>query len=63
MVKFGGINVKYQWKLAVKFGGITSGISVVYQWNTCISGIPMEYRWCYLRYTSGFQWYTSGNQW
>ena len=48
--------VVYQWKSAVKFGGITSG----FQWYTSkilvalpvvSSGIPVER-----------QWYTSGNQ-
>ena len=46
-MKIGGISVVYQWRSAVKFDGITSGILVVYQWN--IGGV-----------TSGFHWYISG---
>ena len=49
------IPVIYQWKSAVKFGGITSGILVVYQWY--ISAIPVEMSgkiWWY------YQWYIGG---
>ena len=45
------IQVVFQWKSAVKFGGNTSFISVVYQWNISDA-------------TTSFQWYTSGkNRW
>ena len=59
LIQIGGISVVYQWRSAVKFDGITSGISVD------IRGIPVVLpvvsigiQW----YTSGFQWYTTGNQ-
>ena len=45
-----GISVVYQLKSAVKFGGFTSVLLMVYRWNN--SGV-----------TTRFQWYNRGNQW
>ena len=63
--------VVYQWKSAVKFGGITTDKTVDFSGKTVVLVIPMIsiyiYQWITVvlpsNFTADFRWYTTGKHW